>query len=149
MRLFSRRRNIKSLFRSIRFITKEPSLLKFGILFIVLSFVFAFKFWAERQRPLLLLQASRNSVLTVSSQSSRPVARKARIFKTIDVNRASQKELESLPGIGPKLADAIMQDRLKKGSFHQADDLLRVKGIGPKRLEKISPYLLFDSEKND
>lgn len=147
MSLFSRRRNIKGLFRSIRFIFNEPSLLKFVILFTVLTFVFYFRFWAERQAPLLLLQASGNSIRTVSAQSSPSADKKARTFRTIDVNRASQKELESLPGIGPKLADAIMQDRLQKGPFHQADDLLRVKGIGPKRLEKIGPYLLFDSDK--
>jgi len=146
MSLFSRRRNIKGFVRSIRFISNEPSLLKIVILFIVLMFVFNFRFWAESQVPRFLLQASGNSVKAVLAKSGLPVDKKGRAFRTIDVNRASQKELESLPGIGPKLADAIIQGRLKKGLFLRADDLLRVKGIGPKRLEKISPYLLFDSD---
>jgi competence ComEA-like helix-hairpin-helix protein len=136
MSLFFRRRNIKGLFRSIRFIFNEPSLLKVVILFIVLMFVFNFRFWAERQAPQLFLQASEGSVRAVSAQPSLPDNKKARTFKTIDVNRASQKELESLPGIGPKLADAILKNRLEKGLFHRADDLLRVRGIGPKRLKK-------------
>ncbi|MEO2054226.1 MAG: helix-hairpin-helix domain-containing protein [Nitrospira sp.] len=108
--------------------------------------VFNFRFWAEGQAPQFLLQASKNSVKAVSAKSRLPVDKKGRTFRSIDVNRASQIELESLPGIGPKLADAIIQDRLQKGLFLRADDLLRVKGIGPKRLEKISPFLLFGSD---
>ncbi|MFQ5579295.1 MAG: ComEA family DNA-binding protein [Nitrospiria bacterium] len=92
------------------------------------------------------MQASGNSLRTVSAQSVPTTSKKGETARTIDVNIASQKELESLPGIGPKLAGAIIKDRLRKGRFLRAADLLRVKGIGPKRLEKIKPYLLFDSE---
>lgn len=63
----------------------------------------------------------------------------------LDINKASSDELMALPGIGPKLSERIMKDREANGPFPDADALLRVKGIGPKRLEKMSPFLQFES----
>lgn len=54
----------------------------------------------------------------------------------IDVNHATQEELEVLPGIGPKLSAAIIQYRTGT-PFRNVDALLEVHGIGPKRLEAI------------
>ena len=59
----------------------------------------------------------------------------------IDVDRATAEELERLPGIGPSLAARIVADRMRNGSFGGADALRRVKGIGPRTLERIRPYL--------
>ncbi len=55
----------------------------------------------------------------------------------IDVNRATQEELERLPGIGPKTAAAIIGYRTSNGPFRSVEDLRLVKGIGPKKLEAI------------
>jgi len=60
----------------------------------------------------------------------------------IDVNRATRAELESLPGVGPKLAQAIIDDRTANGPFARPEDLLRVKGIGPAKLEKMKEMIL-------
>ncbi|MCX8065507.1 MAG: ComEA family DNA-binding protein [Candidatus Hydrogenedentes bacterium] len=54
----------------------------------------------------------------------------------ININTASQKELETLPGIGPVLANSIIEYRKIK-PFQSVDELLNVSGIGPKRFEKI------------
>src|SRR5262245_57872280 len=59
----------------------------------------------------------------------------------IDVDRASAEELERLPGIGPSLAARIVAERERNGAFGGADALRRVKGIGPRTLERIRPYL--------
>jgi competence protein ComEA len=53
----------------------------------------------------------------------------------IDVNRATEEELIALKGIGPVLAKNIVEYRRKNGRFKSVEDLLRVKGIGPKKLE--------------
>ena len=59
----------------------------------------------------------------------------------IDVNRARAEDLEIVPGIGEKLALRIIADRDANGPFASVDDVARVKGIGPKILEKMRPYL--------
>ena len=64
----------------------------------------------------------------------------------IDVNVCNRLELEHLPGIGPKLAERIIASRDSEGPFATERDLLRVKGIGPKLLAKMSPYLAFPKE---
>jgi competence ComEA-like helix-hairpin-helix protein len=53
--------------------------------------------------------------------------------RSINLNTASQKELETLPGVGPVIARRIIEGR----PYRTVDDLLRVKGIGAKRLDEI------------
>ena len=60
----------------------------------------------------------------------------------IDINSASAVQLQEVPGIGPATADKILQMRKSYGSFKSVDDLLSVRGIGPKRLEKMRKYLV-------
>ncbi len=58
----------------------------------------------------------------------------------IDVNRASAADLELLDGIGPKIAEAIVHER-ERAPFACVDDLVRVRGIGPHRLEAMRPFV--------
>jgi competence protein ComEA len=60
----------------------------------------------------------------------------------VDVNQADWPELAQLPGIGPTLARRIIESRQTDGPFQNHDDLQRVRGIGPKTLDKLRPYLL-------
>ncbi|TYP78054.1 ComEA family DNA-binding protein [Paenibacillus methanolicus] len=60
----------------------------------------------------------------------------------IDINRAAANELDALPGIGAAKAQAIVAEREAGGPFGSADDLLRVKGIGPKLLAKLKPHVV-------
>jgi competence ComEA-like helix-hairpin-helix protein len=59
----------------------------------------------------------------------------------VNLNTASSEELQLVPGIGPSTADKILQMRKSYGAFKSVDDLLAIKGIGPKRLEKMRKYL--------
>ena len=58
-------------------------------------------------------------------------------FAAVNVNTASQAELEALNGIGPVKAKAILDYRQKNGPFKSVDDLKKVTGIGDKTLESI------------
>ncbi|WMT42339.1 ComEA family DNA-binding protein [Paenibacillus sp. D2_2] len=59
----------------------------------------------------------------------------------ININTAGAKELQEIPGIGEKKAQAIMNYRNENGPFKSVEDLTKVKGIGAKMLEKMKPYI--------
>ena len=59
----------------------------------------------------------------------------------ININTASQNELESLPRIGPVIAAEIIRYRQANGPFHRKEDIQEVKGIGPVTFEKISELI--------
>jgi competence protein ComEA len=59
----------------------------------------------------------------------------------VDVNKAQWPELATLPGVGQKLAERIVQSREETGPYTEIDDLRRVRGIGPRTLETLRPYL--------
>src|SRR5579871_6025583 len=60
----------------------------------------------------------------------------------IDINSASSLQLQEVPGIGTATAEKILAMRKSYGAFKSVDDLLSVRGIGPKRLEKMRKYLV-------
>jgi competence protein ComEA len=66
----------------------------------------------------------------------------------IDINAANPIELANLPGIGHTLAERIVDDRKKNGPYANLEDIQRVKGIGPKLLEKMRPYLRVKAPSN-
>ena len=59
----------------------------------------------------------------------------------VDINTAGIEELKSLPGIGEKTAEKIINKRNELGSFNSVEDLMLVPGIGSKTLEKLSPNI--------
>lgn len=72
-----------------------------------------------------------------------PADRQAVDFR-LGVNAASAEELVSLHGIGPALADRIVEHRQAHGPFTDAGDLQAVSGIGPRTAARIGPWLTFD-----
>ena len=70
-----------------------------------------------------------------------PPAEKAETLRAVNINTAGADELESLPGIGPVLAQRIVDYREQHGDFTTVDGLRNVSGIGEKRLEAIREYI--------
>ena len=60
---------------------------------------------------------------------------------TLDLNRASQAQLEELPGVGPVTAQAILTWRQQHGRFNRIEELQEVDGIGPKTYAQIAPHV--------
>jgi competence protein ComEA len=65
----------------------------------------------------------------------------------VNINEASQSDLEALPGLGPALAGRIIAHRREHGPFRRIDDLQQISGLGPKNLEQIRPYLTLGTAK--
>lgn len=63
---------------------------------------------------------------------------------TVDMNHSNLTQLTTLPNIGPKLAQAIIDERETNGPFFYPEDLLAVRGIGEKTLAKIVAHFLGD-----
>lgn len=75
---------------------------------------------------------------SVSTSSTAPAGR-------LNLNRATVKELEALPAIGPKLARSIMASRNARGGrFESLDDLMDIDGIGAKTLATIRPHVVVE-----
>jgi competence protein ComEA len=67
-------------------------------------------------------------------------------FRKLDLNTAGVEALEILPGIGPKKAKAIVDYREANGCFEYLNQVIEVKGIGEKTLERIAPYVFVSTE---
>jgi len=63
-------------------------------------------------------------------------------FAVVNINSASQKQLEELPGVGPAKAKAIIDYRKKNGPFKTTEDLKKVDGIGDATYDKIKGDLV-------
>jgi competence protein ComEA len=59
----------------------------------------------------------------------------------VNINTAGQGELETLPGIGPVTAQAILQWRTDNGAFSTVDELMEVSGIGEATLAELAPFV--------
>lgn len=80
-------------------------------------------------------------VALLSDQPSTAAAPKRSHQGPLDVNRATEQDFDALPGIGPRLAERIMEYRQSVGAFHSLDELRAVKGIGKKKFGRIRPLV--------
>lgn len=68
-------------------------------------------------------------------------AMNAKPIGKLNLNSADAKQLVMLPGIGKAKAEAILKLKAQIGSFKKLDDILKVKGIGPKLFARLTPYI--------
>jgi len=88
-------------------------------------------------------EGDETAVLSAESPRSGPltIRQKYLLGKRVDINKASLVEISELPGISDKIAAAVVEERDRLGRFRSPEDLLGVRGIKEKRLQKILPFL--------
>jgi competence protein ComEA len=109
----------------------------------------------EKVRPLVFVDATGTTQsrpaeppdmeVRPASASNAKSNKESKLTDPINVNSASIAELQKLPGIGPKLAQRIVDERTLRGRFKSVDELRRVSGIGPKTLEKVRPHVIVNA----
>ncbi len=89
----------------------------------------------------LMLILPVTSTFAVSKKSTKNTVSDSQVIKKISINTAGKDKLATVPGIGQKKAEAIEKHVKANGKFKTLDELLNVKGIGPKLLAKMRPYV--------
>ncbi|MBL0869161.1 MAG: helix-hairpin-helix domain-containing protein [Phycisphaerales bacterium] len=90
---------------------------------------------------------ARSASNTVGPATTKKTTSKAgALMGTVNINTASEAELQLLPGIGPALAQRIIADRQKNGVYTSVEQLDRVSGIGGKKLEQLRPHVRVSDE---
>jgi competence protein ComEA len=76
-----------------------------------------------------------------------PVAAAVASTEIINLNSATVAQIASLPGIGPKTADLVVQYRTKNGPFKKIEEIMNVRGVGEKSFLKIKDRLTVAAQK--
>ena len=76
-----------------------------------------------------------------ASAASAPTSGSAGAAPMVNINSATQSELEELPGVGPVTAQKILAFRTENGAFTAVDELLEVSGIGDATLAEMAPFV--------
>jgi competence protein ComEA len=93
--------------------------------------------WPVPKEELSQAQPEQSIAVQVPAMSPIPAMPTAKAASKVNLNRASADELQSLPGVGPVLAQRMVDWRKAHGRYRTIDDLQEVKGIGKKRLEQL------------
>jgi competence protein ComEA len=67
----------------------------------------------------------------------------------LNLNTATQAQLENLPGIGPRVAERIVEYRQKNGGFKKVEELMNVKGVGEKSFLKLKALVMVSPPKTE
>lgn len=110
---------------------------KFGkvhaaLLALTLMFLGALTFFVLHGQPV-----ASTGEYAVTVERSVPAEEVVPVKEPVDINTATAEELETLMGIGPVLAQAIVDYRTEHGPFESVDELLEVSGIGETKLDNI------------
>ena len=82
------------------------------------------------------------SASALGAQGRAPVTKPAATAAApVNLNTATAEQLATIPGVGPKMAERIIQYREKNGGFKKPEDLMNVQGVGEKSFLKMKPLI--------
>ena len=98
---------------------------------------------------LMMLLAAMPAHAAGQAKSAQPAKPAATATSPINLNTATVAQLETLPGIGARTAQAIVDQRQKSGGFKKIEELMNVKGIGEKGFLKLKPMVTVGPDKSE
>lgn len=96
----------------------------------------------------LVLTLAFGPVVAVAGAQEAP-AKPAAAPAALNLNAATPEQLETLPGIGPRAAQRIVEYRTKNGGFKKVEDLMKIQGIGERSFLRLRPLVTVGSAKSD
>ena len=96
---------------------------------------------------ILVLCAGRPSGAQVQEAAPSEAARAQQ--ELIDLNAATAMQLETLPGVGPRTAERILEYRREHGGFERIEDLMDVRGIGERTFLRLKPLVTVAASERD
>ncbi len=88
------------------------------------------------------------SATALSAQSKAPAQKStATAAAPVNLNTATAEQLATIPGVGPKMAERIVDYRQKNGGFKKIEDLMNVSGVGEKSFLKMKPLITVTTPK--
>jgi len=96
-----------------------------------------------------LLVAAQPLTSSAQTKASGRTSSKAAPAAAVNINTAPASELQTLPGIGAKVAERIVEYRQKNGPFKKVEDLMNVRGVGEKNFLKLKPHVSISAAKAD
>jgi competence protein ComEA len=118
---------------------EQKILLILALLFLAGTAIKAYKAYVAppEQKPYEYVES--DSVF--AARSTTPASPATLTQRRVNINTAAAAELDALPGVGPATARQIVEYRTAHGPFKTLDDLRKIKGLGPKKLEKLQPMV--------
>jgi len=87
------------------------------------------------------------AITPVFAQDAQPAQpKKPKIEGKLNINTATAEQIDMLPGMSKKKAQAVVDYRTANGKFKTVDDLMKVQGIKQKTVDKIKDYIIFEGE---
>jgi competence protein ComEA len=111
-------------------------LIKFSMLAATVAAVLWIGWPAPKEEP-LPVRPDQPVAVQVPATAPVPAVSPAKAVSKVNLNRAGIDELQTLPGVGPVLAQRMVEWRKAHGRYRTVDDLQAVKGIGKKRFEQL------------
>lgn len=95
----------------------------------------------QRYNPTPKIEATKKDTTTADTTKQDTREKSGKAHKKVNINNATQSQLEALPGIGPTYARRIIAYRKKNSGFNEISELKKISGIAQKRLDNLKPFI--------